>query len=69
MTYTNLTEEQLQAVRQFAECYGYQWKSALRRVWQRNVVSILSIDFDHMQSLRGLRKTHGQVWLTNFKLS
>jgi hypothetical protein len=59
---TTITEEVAVALKAFAEKYGRQWKSELRRQWEAGGTA------ETEGVLHRLRNTHGPRWLSTYKL-
>lgn len=63
MKYRELTREQTNALRMFADMHGRAWKAELRRLWSEDTWRT-----GHYPDLRSLRNTHGSAWLARYKL-
>jgi len=61
----NLTSEQLQAMRKWANLYGRTWKSKLRDAWMTGDYA----GFEGSNFLQQLRNAYGPSWLIHFNLS
>ncbi|TMV76758.1 hypothetical protein FGG78_27985 [Thioclava sp. BHET1] len=59
MPYTDLTPDQLSALRDFARKNGRQWKSRLQERWMTASAE---------PTLHQLRNTHGPSWLRGYRL-
>jgi hypothetical protein len=57
-----LNHETLNALKQFAQKHGRNWKSVLREAWMYDG------PWSGTGCLRRLRNTHGPSWLAKFKL-
>jgi hypothetical protein len=59
MTYRNLTDEEISALRYYSETNGRSWKAALLQEWIRG---------SNDPVLQALRNSHGPTWLTKLRL-
>ena len=60
-----MTNEQIEAIQQWAKRHGRKWKSALRDAW-------MSGDYDTFEQsaeLQRIRNEYGPTWLVAFRLS
>lgn len=64
MTNDTLTENQINAIQQWATRNGRCWKSELRQAWMTGNY----YEADDSASLQQLRNTFGPAWLVRFRL-
>lgn len=65
MEKTELTNEQLYALREFANIEGRTWKSVLRQAWMNGDYGIHG---EISNSLQQIRNSFGPSWLVRFRL-
>ncbi len=63
-----LTDEQMDALQQFAYRNGRTWKSQLNRAWMTGCYSEYEGGSQYASALQQVRNEFGPTWLTNFKL-
>ncbi|HET6417261.1 MAG TPA: hypothetical protein VFG22_13275 [Polyangiales bacterium] len=56
-TFPELTDEEAETVRAYAEANGAEWKARLRSAWMRSAEPGI---------LQRLRNTHGPSWLAQY---
>lgn len=61
------TDEQIDALRQFAHCNGRNWKATLRHCWESGNWDACP---SHVEAgyLQQVRNTLGPTWLVRYKL-
>lgn len=57
-----LTEQEVQALQDYADWHGRSWKRILNHAWMGEA------PHDDGQVLRKLRNTHGPIWLDRYHL-
>jgi len=62
-----VTEEQLDAIKQFAANEGRCWKATLRSCWRTATYPYHAYDTQHL--LQQVRNSVGPAWLNKFKLN
>lgn len=63
MTKPTLTDEQANAIRDYAKANGRTWKSKLREAWMTGRYE----RYDNSAELQTIRNTLGPAWLVNYK--
>lgn len=63
---STLTTEQLQALKQFADANGRNWKSALNTVWMNGAYNYAVLGGADPGCLQQVRNEFGPSWLVRF---